>query len=62
MQLRLQYTELDNELEELEIDLIDLQCYNEDSQPMLEWVEATKNQENPLLDEAGDPPRLSLKP
>lgn len=37
----------------------DLQYYNEDSQLMLEWVETTESQENPLLDEARDPPRPS---
>ncbi|RWV80804.1 hypothetical protein GW17_00057861, partial [Ensete ventricosum] len=30
---------------------------NEDSKPMLEWVETTENQDDPLLDEVGDPQR-----
>ncbi|RRT64393.1 hypothetical protein B296_00037706 [Ensete ventricosum] len=59
MRLRLQYAKLDNEPKETEIDLIDLQFYNEESEPMLEWVEATENQEDPLLDEVGDPQRPS---
>ncbi|RWV85416.1 hypothetical protein BHE74_00058480 [Ensete ventricosum] len=59
MQIRLSYTELDNKPKELEIDPIDLQYYNEDSQLILEWVEAAKNQEDLLLDKAGDPLRLS---
>ncbi|RWW49155.1 hypothetical protein BHE74_00044722 [Ensete ventricosum] len=29
------------------------------SESMLEWVDAVENQENPLLDEVGDPPRPS---
>ena len=41
--------------EEPDIDLIDLQFYNEDSELILDWVEAAENQEDPLLDEAGDP-------
>ncbi|RZS05210.1 hypothetical protein BHM03_00035680 [Ensete ventricosum] len=59
MRLRLQYIELDKVPEEPEIDPIDLQFYNEDSEPMLEWVEAVENQEDPLLDEVGDPQRPS---
>ncbi|RWV98360.1 hypothetical protein GW17_00038801 [Ensete ventricosum] len=35
--------ELDKEPEEPEIDPINLQFYNEDLEPMLEWVEATQN-------------------
>ncbi|RZS27484.1 hypothetical protein BHM03_00060959 [Ensete ventricosum] len=59
MRLRLQCTELDKEAEELEIDPIDLQFYDEDSKSILEWVEVAENQEDPLLDEAGDHQRLS---
>nr|XP_018686484.1 PREDICTED: uncharacterized protein LOC103994246 [Musa acuminata subsp. malaccensis]XP_018686485.1 PREDICTED: uncharacterized protein LOC103994246 [Musa acuminata subsp. malaccensis]XP_018686486.1 PREDICTED: uncharacterized protein LOC103994246 [Musa acuminata subsp. malaccensis]XP_018686487.1 PREDICTED: uncharacterized protein LOC103994246 [Musa acuminata subsp. malaccensis] len=59
MQLRLQCAELDKEPKETEIDPIDFQFYNEDSEPMLEWVEAMENLEDPLLDEAGDPQRPS---
>ncbi|XP_065028298.1 uncharacterized protein LOC135651798 [Musa acuminata AAA Group] len=55
MRLKLRCAELDKELEEPDIDPIDLQFYNEDSEPMLDWVEATENQEDPLFDEAGDP-------
>ncbi|RZR97863.1 hypothetical protein BHM03_00027107 [Ensete ventricosum] len=55
MRLRLQCAELDKEPEEPEIEPIDIQLYNEDSKPMLEWVEAAENQDDPLLDEAGDP-------
>ncbi|RWV83933.1 hypothetical protein GW17_00054398 [Ensete ventricosum] len=60
MWLKLRCVELDKkELEELDVEPIDLQLYNEDSEAMLEWVEATKNQEDPLLDEAGDSQRPS---
>ncbi|RRT31713.1 hypothetical protein B296_00058577 [Ensete ventricosum] len=60
MWLKLRCAELDkNELEELDVEPIDLQLYNEDSEAMLEWVEATENQEDPLLDEAGDSQRPS---
>ncbi|RWW71191.1 hypothetical protein BHE74_00021084 [Ensete ventricosum] len=52
--LRLRCVELDKEPEEPKIELIDLQLYNEDSESMLEWVEAAKNQEDPLLNEARD--------
>ncbi|RRT35921.1 hypothetical protein B296_00056582 [Ensete ventricosum] len=54
MQLRLQCAELDKELKETEIDPIDLQFYNKDS----EWVEVVENQEDPQLDEAEDPQHL----
>ncbi|RZS00607.1 hypothetical protein BHM03_00030351 [Ensete ventricosum] len=60
MRLKFRCAELDKkEPEELDIEPIDLQLYNEDFEPMLEWVEATENQEDPLLDEAGDPQRPS---
>ncbi|RWW43636.1 hypothetical protein BHE74_00050681, partial [Ensete ventricosum] len=60
MQLKLRCAELDKkEPQELDVELIDLQLYNEDSEAMLEWVEATENQEDPLLDEAGDSQRPS---
>ena len=59
MRLKLRCAELDKEPEEPDIDPIDLQFYNEDSEPMLDWVEAAENQEDPLLDEAGDPQRPS---
>lgn len=36
MRLRLRCAELDKELEESEIDLVDLEYYNKDSQPMIE--------------------------
>ncbi|RZS14051.1 hypothetical protein BHM03_00045706 [Ensete ventricosum] len=55
MWLKLRCAELDKEPEELDVEPIDLQLYNEDSESMLEWVEAVENQEDPLLDEAGDP-------
>ncbi|RWW79171.1 hypothetical protein BHE74_00012570 [Ensete ventricosum] len=57
--LRLRCVELDKEPEEPYIEPIDLQFYNKDSESMLEWVEAAENQEDPLLDEAGDPQRPS---
>ncbi|RWW76854.1 hypothetical protein BHE74_00015023 [Ensete ventricosum] len=50
MRLRLQFVELDKEPEEPKIDPIDLQFYNEDSELLLEWVEASENEEDPLLD------------
>ncbi|RRT31597.1 hypothetical protein B296_00059020 [Ensete ventricosum] len=56
MRLRLRCAELDKEPK---IEPIDVQLYNEDSKPMLEWVEAAENQDDPLLDEAGDPQRPS---
>ncbi|RRT74678.1 hypothetical protein B296_00029786 [Ensete ventricosum] len=56
---RLQCVELDKEPEEPKIDLIDLQFYNEHSESSLEWVEMAENQEDPLLDKAGDPQRPS---
>ncbi|RRT60240.1 hypothetical protein B296_00045125, partial [Ensete ventricosum] len=59
MWLKLQCAKLDKEPKELEINLMDLQYYNEDSQLMLEWVGASKSQEDTLLVEAGDPPRPS---
>ncbi|RWW12424.1 hypothetical protein GW17_00023911 [Ensete ventricosum] len=62
MRLRLQCIELDKEPEEPEIDPIDLQFYNEDSEPMLEWVEAVENQEDPLLDEAKKKSVVSVAP
>ena len=52
MRLRFWCVELDKELEEPDIDPIDLQFYDEDSELILDWVEAAKNQEDPLLDEA----------
>ncbi|RWV83433.1 hypothetical protein GW17_00054960 [Ensete ventricosum] len=52
MRLRLRCAELDKEPEQPEIEPIDI--HNEDSEPMLEWVEAAENQDDPLLDEAGD--------
>ncbi|RWW01271.1 hypothetical protein GW17_00035704, partial [Ensete ventricosum] len=56
LRLKLRCAELDkNDLEELDVEPIDLLLYNEDSESMLEWVEAAENQEDPLLDEAGDP-------
>ncbi|RZS14580.1 hypothetical protein BHM03_00046284 [Ensete ventricosum] len=57
--LWLQCAKLDKEPDEPEIDHIDLQFYNEDLKKMLKWVEAMENQENPLLDEAGDHQRPS---
>ena len=47
--------ELDKEPEEPKIDPLDLHFYNEDLELMLEWVEVTENQEDPLLDGVGDP-------
>ena len=48
------YAKLDKELEEIEIDPIDLQFYNTDSDPILEWLKSVENQEDPLLDEMGN--------
>lgn len=42
MRLRLWDVKLDKEIEEPKINPFDIQFYNENSQPMLEWVEATK--------------------
>ncbi|RRT37452.1 hypothetical protein B296_00058187 [Ensete ventricosum] len=55
MRLRLQCVELDKKPEELKIDPIDLEFYNEYSELISEWIEATENQEDPLLDGEGDP-------
>ncbi|RWW35731.1 hypothetical protein BHE74_00059303 [Ensete ventricosum] len=41
MRLRFQCVKLEKELKELEINTIDLQFYNKDSEPMLEWVNDT---------------------
>ena len=59
MRLRLRCANLDKEPEEPDIDPNDLQFYNEDSEPMSEWVEAVENKEDPLLDEMRDPQRPS---
>ena len=59
IRVRLRYVKLDKEPMETKIDPINFQCYNEDSELMLEWVKAMENQEDPLFDEMRDPPRPS---
>lgn len=43
MRLRMHCAKLDKESEETKINSINLQFYNEDLEPILEWIEATMN-------------------